>query len=161
MVQTGARAGVLRDALAATGLQPISAATAPARPSLNDLPAATAAEVLALYRSLGGAADTPNLRPGGWDLPFAGGLVVELDEELHFNRYRAATLAASWESGLPWTAEYRRHCAVNGHRFLPSGGHRFSPTAAMVSPRWWPSVLPAQGAARGRREAVKAVGRAA
>jgi hypothetical protein len=31
---------------------------------------------------------------------------------------------------------------VNGHRFLPSGGHRFSPLADMFSPRWWPSVLP-------------------
>lgn len=31
---------------------------------------------------------------------------------------------------------------VNGHRFLPSGGHRFSPLAAMFSPRWWQRVLP-------------------
>ncbi len=31
---------------------------------------------------------------------------------------------------------------VNGHRFLPSGGHRFSPRAAMFSPHWWPWVLP-------------------
>ena len=31
---------------------------------------------------------------------------------------------------------------VNGHRFLPAGGHRFSPTAAIFSPHWWPSVLP-------------------
>src|SRR5215207_8727490 len=32
--------------------------------------------------------------------------------------------------------------SVNGHRFLPSGGHRISPTAAVVSPHWWPSDLP-------------------
>ena len=31
---------------------------------------------------------------------------------------------------------------VNGHRFLPSYGHRFSPAAVTLSPRWWPSVLP-------------------
>jgi ABC-2 type transport system permease protein len=37
--------------------------------------------------------------------------------------------------------------AVNGHRFLPSGGHRFSPMAATLSPRWWPSVLPDSGSA--------------
>jgi hypothetical protein len=36
---------------------------------------------------------------------------------------------------------------VNGHRFLPSGGHRTSPLADMFSPRWWPSVLPASGSA--------------
>jgi hypothetical protein len=27
---------------------------------------------------------------------------------------------------------------VNGHRVLPRGGHRFSPVAAMFSPRWRP-----------------------
>jgi hypothetical protein len=37
--------------------------------------------------------------------------------------------------------------SVNGHRFLASGGHRFSPAAAMFSPRWCPSVLPASGSA--------------
>jgi hypothetical protein len=37
--------------------------------------------------------------------------------------------------------------SVNGHRFLASRGHRFSPAAAMFSPRWWPSILPASGSA--------------
>lgn len=32
--------------------------------------------------------------------------------------------------------------AVNGHRFLPTDGHPFSPPVAMSSPRWWPSLLP-------------------
>jgi len=27
---------------------------------------------------------------------------------------------------------------VNGHRFLPKYGHRFSPPAAIFSPHWWP-----------------------
>jgi hypothetical protein len=31
---------------------------------------------------------------------------------------------------------------VNGRRVLPTGGHRFSPVAAMFSPHWWPRVLP-------------------
>jgi len=48
--------------------------------------------------------DAPTFRPGGWDLPFRGPLLVELDEELHFNCYRATTLEASWEADLPWTA---------------------------------------------------------
>lgn len=69
---------------------------APARPGLNDL--TEAEELLHLYRSLGGAQERPDLRSGLWDLVFAGPFLVELDEELHFNRYRAATLAASsWE----------------------------------------------------------------
>jgi uncharacterized protein len=31
---------------------------------------------------------------------------------------------------------------VNGHRFLPIGGHLFSPLMAMFSPRWWPRISP-------------------
>jgi len=32
---------------------------------------------------------------------------------------------------------------VNGHSVIPTGGHRFSPVAAICSPRWRPSFLPA------------------
>src|SRR3954465_7054298 len=39
--------------------------------------------------------------------------------------------------------------AVNGHRFLPNGGHRISPVADVFSPRWWPSGLPSAAGARG------------
>ena len=46
---------------------------------------------------------------------------------------------------------------VNGHRFLPSRGHRFSPAAVMFSPRWWPSVLPSALSTR----SLEAVGRKA
>jgi hypothetical protein len=59
-----------------------------------------AAELHALYRRLGGLLATPTWRPGGWDLVFGGSLVVELDEELHFNRYRALTLNSSWAKGV-------------------------------------------------------------
>ena len=31
---------------------------------------------------------------------------------------------------------------VNGHRFLPSGGHRDSPVVAIGIPRWWPLRFP-------------------
>jgi hypothetical protein len=31
---------------------------------------------------------------------------------------------------------------VNGHRFLPIGGHFFSPLAAIFAPRWWPRTSP-------------------
>jgi len=31
---------------------------------------------------------------------------------------------------------------VNGRRFLPAGGHRCPPVVAVLSPRWWPWVLP-------------------
>jgi hypothetical protein len=48
---------------------------------------------------------------------------------------------------------------VNGHRFLPTGGHRFSPVAAMFSPHWWPPSSPRWcGGSRGL-DGAKAVGR--
>lgn len=44
---------------------------------------------------------------------------------------------------------------VNGHRFLPTGGHRISPTAAMFSPRWRPRFSPPRGSPRCRRGALR------
>ncbi len=74
------------------------------------LPADLAADVLELYRSFAGRLPRPSLRPGAWDLVVAGGLVVELDEELHFNRYRAETLATPWSQHLPWHQVYDDMC---------------------------------------------------
>lgn len=55
-----------------------------------------------------------------------------------------------WEAILP--EELRRLPAelarvdslldVNGHRFLPVGGHENCPVAVMRSARWWPWDLP-------------------
>ena len=50
--------------------------------------------------------------------------------------------------------------SVNGHRFLPSYGHRNSPLADTLSPRWRPSVLPSvlstrSRARRARRAAIR------
>lgn len=109
MVRTGARAARLLDGLEETGLE-AARQPAPARPSIDELPASTATELLAVYYALGGLETTPTFRPGAWDLPFAGDLVVELDEELHFNRYRATTLMASWETELPWAKPYAVYC---------------------------------------------------
>ncbi len=44
-------------------------------------------------------------------LALAGGVVIELDEELHFNRYRARTLAEPWARNLPWRDAYLAMCA--------------------------------------------------
>ena len=120
-------------------------------------PGPVAAEVLDLYRSLGGKADTPTLCPGGWDLAFAGGLVVELDEELHFNRYRAVTLAASWESGLPWAADYQVHCAKHEPACLAAGvwGKRWTnASAAAMFLGGAPGDLDGGGAPRWKQRAL-------
>ncbi len=77
--------------------------------------------MLKLYRRLGGLHGAPALRPGAWDLVFDDGLVVELDEELHFNRYRALTLASSWSADLPWVEDYVRYCADHEGVCLAAG----------------------------------------
>lgn len=111
MVRTGARATALGAALAAAGFD-VAAHGAPA-PRLDILPADLRAAIVALYRELGGQQEQPVLRPGAWDLALADGMVIELDEELHFNRYRARTLAAPWARKLPWSKPYRLMC--DGH----------------------------------------------
>ena len=40
-----------------------------------------------------------------------GGLLVELDELQHFNRYRAMTLTPERAVQLPWRADYLTFCA--------------------------------------------------
>jgi hypothetical protein len=51
---------------------------------------------------LGGHDGFDQFGPGAWDLAFEDRLVVELDEQLHFNRYRATTLNEEWARFLPW-----------------------------------------------------------
>jgi hypothetical protein len=46
---------------------------------------------LGVYRALGGAKREPRVAPGQWDFALEG-VVLELDEREHFNRYRARTL---------------------------------------------------------------------
>jgi hypothetical protein len=50
-------------------------------------------EVLRTYRKLGGILPVPPLSFGKWDICLDG-FIVELDEEQHFNRYRAITLGS-------------------------------------------------------------------
>lgn len=105
MVKTGSRAANLKALLVAAGLRP---APAPLAPRIRDV-GGSSVEIEGRYRELGGTLDEPTLRPGGWDLSFED-LVVELDEELHFNRYRGATLQPAWTTSLPWREDYLRYC---------------------------------------------------
>lgn len=98
----------------------------PRVPRLVDLPKAQQSRIRALYDLLGGS---PNhfdrIRPGGWDLAFNtpdGLLLLELDEEQHFNRYRALTLEATSDLGLPWTPAYQAYNRDHEHRLLPGWG---------------------------------------
>ena len=105
MPRTGARAEALSTLLTAAGFQP---AGKPAAPRIRT-------EALArLYRQLGGIQEDPTLRPGSWDLAVTADdgtmIVVELDEELHFDRYRKQTLAAPWYDRIAWSNKYSMLC---------------------------------------------------
>ena len=107
VVRTGARASALQSLLNRAGYS--AAATALPPPRLVQLSATLRDEIDKLYRALGGTQPAPRLQPGPWDLTFDDGLVVELDEELHFNRYRKATLDTTWTVKLPWQTEYLKY----------------------------------------------------
>lgn len=70
---------------------------------------ALAHEIDLLYEQLGGVQLKPRLAPSSWDACL-GGIVVELDEEQHFNRFRGVTLAPAWAAALPWQGAYRTYC---------------------------------------------------
>jgi hypothetical protein len=80
VARTGKRAAVLRRILTEAGLRPLAGQLA--RPD----GAKHRNELLRLYRTLGGLIRAPTWRAGGWDILFEGPLVLELDEQLHFNR---------------------------------------------------------------------------
>ncbi|KRF04340.1 hypothetical protein ASH00_14650 [Arthrobacter sp. Soil782] len=63
-----------------------------------------------LYEHLGGVLDVQDFAAGDWDFNLVDGLKIELDEFLHFNRYRSATLKLPWAETLPWSADYDEYC---------------------------------------------------
>jgi len=151
MVTTGARAARLSAILAKRGH--VLSDRKPAAPRLSSLDANSVDAMLELYRSMGGIGDHPPLRPGSWDLAFTNGLVIELDEELHFNRYRAATLARD----KPWSLDYTAQSRAHEQECLRAGrwGRRWSsrPSVAMFGPADLPGVFAANGAPRWKQRA--------
>ena len=57
-------------------------------------------EIESVYRSLGGILPSIPLNLRHWDTEFDE-IAVELDEELHFNRYRSITLKSAIYTRLP------------------------------------------------------------
>ena len=76
--------------------------TPPAHPAprLGDLAREPAAEVVSLYSKLGGRRESPALLPGPWDVQ-VDRILVDVDEQLHFNRYGAMTLTTVSYQRLP------------------------------------------------------------
>lgn len=102
------RQNALADALRQLGIPLGGNTSVPRVPGMSE-PAAS--WVMSTYRQLGGVLEAPSLQPLGWDIQTVGGLIVELDEEQHFNRYRAETLAMRWSHDLPWREDYLAYCA--------------------------------------------------
>jgi hypothetical protein len=77
-----------------------------------------------VYMGLGGVLDQPPMRPGAWDLVFDG-IAVELDEALHFNRYRAQTLESGVYLKLPAfpLREYQRFCTQREMECIQAGSY--------------------------------------
>jgi len=152
MVTAGARASVLDQVLIEAGLARASARPRP--PRLADLPVPLRSEVLDLYRQLGGQLDAPVFRPGPWDLPYSN-VIVELDEDMHFNRYRALTLEAPFAAALPWAAAYRQHAGAHEGR-AGTGGRRWTspPAERMFGPACEHWVFDDGGAPRWKQRAL-------
>ncbi len=133
MARTGRRARALASLLAEAGAT-IGDRRCPL-PTARDIAAAgLGAGILPSYRRLGGQLDEPRIRPGDWDL-VVDGVAVELDEELHFNRYRRITLDAPFYDELPLDRTlYRRLCADHEAECLAAGswGRRWTQPRAEV-----------------------------
>lgn len=135
------------------------APTRPPAPRLDGIPPLAAERTLALYREVGGTAAREDvLRPGAWDLVLADGLHVELDEEQHFNRYRALTLEPDWAAVLPWAPDYGRYAREREPACLRKargGGYWSSAsTEAMFGPADPPGVFARGGAPRWKQRAL-------
>ncbi|WP_319431852.1 hypothetical protein [Mycobacterium sp. RTGN5] len=111
-----------------------------------------------LYDELGGLQPIRALRPGAWDLSFGDGLVVELDEELHFNRYRFSTLHPVESANLPWRDDYLDFCRLYEGHCLQAGkwGKRWTSSSceAMFGPPGQAGALQDAGSPRWKQRAL-------
>lgn len=91
--------------------------------TIEALPATAASMLLVIFRELGGVpAYQAALAPRGWDMQ-ADQVLIEFDEDLHFNRYRARLLATPWAPDLPWSTMYREYSTEMEGMCLKAGMH--------------------------------------
>lgn len=152
MTKTGRRAGALRDLLQRAGVQ-VRQSSGSLR--MADLHSGARNEALAIHAMLGGLSPSPTLRPGSWDMRTVDDLHIELDEEFHFTRYRAATLQRSTLAGLPWTPTHLAFCAAHEKAAARGGGRWTSAsTEKMFGPSDAVGVYGGNGSARGKQRAL-------
>src|SRR5437867_1256328 len=83
-----------------------------------------AEEAMRVYQALGGILNRFPDNVGPWDVVL-NGVVIELDEERHFNRYRRATLDSSiYDEALGFDcSDYIRYCEQNEQQCLKAASH--------------------------------------
>ena len=81
-------------------------------------------EIMRVYQNLGGVLSEVPLNLRRWDIE-AGDTAIELDEELHFNRYRNLTLRSPLYKKLPHfpLKQYRNYCIVYEKACLNAGSY--------------------------------------
>ena len=129
----------------------------PGAPLRKDaLPRPAQDELSRLYVEFGGDPAMIRLTPGGWDLRTGDGLVIELDEEFHFTRYRAMTLYPELLRALPWATDYLGYCYLHEAAASRGGGGRWtSPsTEKLFGASDPPGVFGERGSARGKQRAL-------
>ena len=156
VVRTGARANALQGLMVQAGFR--ATAVPPPPPRLDALDASARDRVSEVFEALSERTPMPPLRPGAWDLAFDDGLVVELDEELHFNRYRALTLQMPWAIDLPWHDTYLVHCRDRETECLAAGrwGKRWTNPSceSLFGPPDTPGRLDGTGSPRWKQRAL-------
>ena len=96
------------------------------RPTSCDLLKSKYSEnIYEIYSVFGGILSEPPTNFGSWDIS-TNNLVIEFDEERHFNGYRLKTLESSFyskEAPLFSLSDYKRHCKEKENACLKSARH--------------------------------------
>lgn len=118
------------------------------RPTVDDIQRSPLRdEFLRVYLALGGKLRTISLNlKKTWDIEFDG-VALELDEQLHFNRYRALTLNSACCKSLrhfPLRA-YQQYCEKYEERCLAAGGWGKRWSSSGSEKQFGPSSPPGTG----------------
>lgn len=82
-------------------------------------------QIKKIYKELGGCSDKIPLRIGNFDIKIQNNKYLELDEQLHFNRYRLITLNSKLYVNCTFfnIDFYKNLCKVHEMDCLKSGGY--------------------------------------